>query len=211
MFRRLADDITSFGGRVDKVVGDAIVALFGAPIAHEDDAERAVRAALRMQETVGRLDVDDGVGIRLRIGINTGEVLVGAMTAGDDYTAMGDVVNTASRLQTAAEPGTVLVGPITHEATQEFIRYRSVGQLHARGREAPVTAYRALAPMAVPGNDAQAPSCLSSGANESSISSRLRSPMPTRPAASAARDHRRSGGGQVPYRRRDRRPGPLRP
>ncbi|MEC7672495.1 MAG: adenylate/guanylate cyclase domain-containing protein [Actinomycetota bacterium] len=150
-FARLADDITSFGGRVDKVVGDAIVALFGAPIAHEDDAERAVRAALRMQETVGRLDVDDGVGIRLRIGINTGEVLVGAMTAGDDYTAMGDVVNTASRLQTAAEPGTVLVGPITHEATQEFIRYRSVGQLHARGREAPVTAYRALAPYGRPG------------------------------------------------------------
>ena len=83
-FARLADDITSFGGRVDKVVGDAIVALFGAPIAHEDDAERAVRAALRMQETVGRLDVDDGVGIRLRIGINTGEVMFGAMTAGDD-------------------------------------------------------------------------------------------------------------------------------
>ena len=70
-FAQLADDITSFGGRVDKVVGDAIVALFGAPIAHEDDAERAVRAALRMQETVGRLDVDDGVGIRLRIGIDS--------------------------------------------------------------------------------------------------------------------------------------------
>ncbi|MEM8707650.1 MAG: adenylate/guanylate cyclase domain-containing protein, partial [Actinomycetota bacterium] len=150
-FARLADDITAFGGRVDKVIGDAIVALFGAPIAHEDDAERAVRAALRMQETVTRLDADTGVGIRLRIGVNTGEVLVGAMTAGDDYTAMGDVVNTASRLQTAAEPGTVLVGTVTHEATQEFIRYRSVGQLHARGREAPVTAYRALAPYGRPG------------------------------------------------------------
>ena len=150
-FARLADDITSFGGRVDKVIGDAIVALFGAPIAHDDDAERAVRAALRMQDTVGRFDDDTGVGIRLRIGVNTGEVLVGAMQAGDDYTAMGDVVNTASRLQTTAEPGTVVVGTVTHEATQDVIRYRSVGQLHARGREAPVTAYRALAPYGRPG------------------------------------------------------------
>ena len=150
-FALLADDITAFGGRVDKVVGDAIVALFGAPIAHEDDAERAVRAALRMQETVGRFDDETGVGIRLRIGVNTGEVLVGAMQAGDDYTAMGDVVNTASRLQTTAEPGTVVVGTDTHTATQELIRYRSVGQLHARGREAPVTAYRALAPYGRPG------------------------------------------------------------
>ncbi len=150
-FALLADDITAFGGRVDKVVGDAIVALFGAPIAHEDDTERAVRAALRMQETVTRFDEQTGVGIRLRIGVNTGEVLVGSLTAGDDYTAMGDVVNTASRLQTAAEPGTVVVGTVTHEATQDVIRYRSVGQLHARGREAPVTAYRALAPYGRPG------------------------------------------------------------
>ncbi|MEM9519982.1 MAG: adenylate/guanylate cyclase domain-containing protein [Actinomycetota bacterium] len=150
-FALLADDITAFGGRVDKVVGDAIVALFGAPIAHDDDAERAVRSALRMQETVTRFDDETGVGIRLRIGINTGEVLVGGFTAGDDYTAMGDVVNTASRLQTTAEPGTVVVGTLTHEATVDFIRYRSVGQLHARGREAPVTAYRALAPYGRPG------------------------------------------------------------
>ncbi|MEM9465916.1 MAG: adenylate/guanylate cyclase domain-containing protein [Actinomycetota bacterium] len=150
-FARLADDITAFGGRVDKVVGDAIVALFGAPIAHDDDAERAVRAALRMQETVGRFDAETGVGMRLRIGVNTGEVLVGGLTAGDDYTAMGDVVNTASRLQTAAEPGTVIVGTVTQEATVDVIRYRSVGQLHARGREAPVTAYRALAPYGHPG------------------------------------------------------------
>ncbi len=150
-FAMLADDITSFGGRVDKVIGDAIVALFGAPIAHEDDAERAVRAALRMQESVNRYDDDTGMGIRLRIGINTGEVLVGAIAAGDDYTAMGDVVNTASRLQTTAEPGAVVVGPVTREATAEVIRYRSLGQLHARGREEPVAAYRALEPYGRPG------------------------------------------------------------
>jgi len=150
-FALLADDITAFGGRVDKVIGDAIVALYGAPIAHEDDAERAVRAALRMQETVARYDDETGVGIRLRIGVNTGEVLVGALVAGDDYTAMGDVVNTASRLQTAAEPGTVLVGGTTQEATDDLIHYRSMGQLHARGREEPVDAFRALQPFGRPG------------------------------------------------------------
>ena len=156
-FALLADDITAFGGRVDKVVGDAIIALFGAPIAHDDDAERAVRSALRMQETVARFDEETGVGIRLRIGVNTGEVLVGGLSAGDDYTAMGDVVNTASRLQTTAEPGTVVVGTDTYTATQELIRYRSVGQLHARGREAPVTAYRALAPYGRPGERRTSP------------------------------------------------------
>ncbi len=156
-FALLADDITAFGGRVDKVVGDAIVALFGAPIAHEDDAERAVRAALRMQETVNRFDADSGVGIRVRIGVNTGEVLVGAISAGDDYTAMGDVVNTASRLQTAAEPGAVLVGSPTFDATREVIHYRSLGQLHARGREEPVTAYRAVEPVGRPGERRAAP------------------------------------------------------
>jgi class 3 adenylate cyclase/tetratricopeptide (TPR) repeat protein len=156
-FARLADDITAFGGRVDKVIGDAIVALFGAPIAHEDDAERAVRAALRMQETVQRYDAESGMGIRLRIGVNTGEVLVGAISAGDDYTAMGDVVNTASRLQTAAEPGTVLVGSDTYRATTEVIHYRSVGQLHARGREEPVSAYSAIEPVGRPGERRAAP------------------------------------------------------
>ena len=89
-FERLVEVVTEFGGRVDKTMGDGMLVLFGAPVAHEDDAERAVRAALRMQEVV-----DDG--IRLRIGINTGEVLVGTL-AGTDYTAMGDVVNTASQI-----------------------------------------------------------------------------------------------------------------
>jgi class 3 adenylate cyclase/tetratricopeptide (TPR) repeat protein/ABC-type dipeptide/oligopeptide/nickel transport system ATPase subunit len=156
-FALLADDVTAFGGRVDKVVGDAIVALFGAPIAHEDDAERSVRAALRMQETVQRFDADTGVGIRVRIGVNTGEVLVGAISAGDDYTAMGDVVNTASRLQTAADPGAVLVGAATYDATAEVIHYRSLGQLHARGREEPVTAYQAIEPVGRPGERRAAP------------------------------------------------------
>ncbi len=100
-FERLVADIETFGGRVDKLLGDAIVALFGAPVAHEDDAERAVRAGLRMQETLARFAserraVEEGPPIEMRVGINTGEVLVGTL-AGTEYTAMGDVVNTASR------------------------------------------------------------------------------------------------------------------
>ena len=132
-FERLVVDVTSFGGKVDKIVGDAILALFGAPVAHEDDAERAVRAALRMQETLAAYCADAGIEIRMRVGVNTGEVLVGALRAGGDYTAMGDVVNLASRLQTTAEPGDVIVGGATHSATADSISYEDRGQLTAQG------------------------------------------------------------------------------
>ena len=110
-FQRLVGDITAFGGTVDKIVGDGIVALFGAPQAHEDDPERAVRAALRMQRTICGLRDELRADIQMRIGINTGEVLVGALRAGGDYTAMGDSVNVASRLEGVAAPGEVLVRP----------------------------------------------------------------------------------------------------
>jgi len=151
-FDRLAADITAHGGRVDKVVGDAIVALFGAPVAHEDDAERAVRAGLQMQETIAALDTELGLPLRIRVGINTGEVLVGAIRAGGDYTAMGDVVNVASRLQTMASPGTVVVGPATHAATSAVVRYRPLGDLQARGRGEAVEAWAAEEAMAPPGS-----------------------------------------------------------
>jgi class 3 adenylate cyclase/tetratricopeptide (TPR) repeat protein len=151
-FERLVVDIEAFGGRVDKIVGDAILALFGAPVAHEDDAERAVRAALHMQQTIDRTQGELGVEVRLRVGVNTGEVLVGALRAGGDYTAMGDVVNTASRLQTLAEPGQVVVGPSTHAATQRVMRYRSLGEVTARGREALVAAWVAEEAVLPPGH-----------------------------------------------------------
>ena len=150
-FERLAADITSYGGRVDKIVGDAVVALFGAPVAHEDDAERAVRAALAMQRTIAGMIDDVGAPIRMRIGINTGEVLVGALRAGGDYTAMGDVVNTASRLQTIAQPGHVLVGPETWAATRLVVRYESLGGVQVRGREEPVHAWLAREVVTMPG------------------------------------------------------------
>ncbi len=150
-FERLVADITSYGGRVDKIVGDAIVALFGAPVAHEDDAERAVRAALQMQRTLRGIAADLGAPVQMRVGVNTGEVLVGALRVGGDYTAMGDVVNTASRLQGLAEPGSVLVGAETYAATRDVIRYEPLGPVQARGREEPVEAWRAVEAVVRPG------------------------------------------------------------
>ena len=150
-FERLVRDIVAFGGRVDKIVGDAIVALFGAPMAHEDDPERAVRAALAMQETMRAYGGEVGAPIQMRIGINTGEVLTGAMRAGGEYTAMGDVVNTANRLQAAARGGQVLVGPTTYHATAEAVAYEYLGTIQARGREEPVEAWRAAEVLLLPG------------------------------------------------------------
>ena len=115
-FNRLIADITAFGGRVDKVLGDGILALFGAPVAHEDDADRAIRAALQMHESLAQFVRDQtefDAPLRLRIGVNTGEVLVGAVSGTADYTAMGDVVNVASRLQASAPAGGVYIGAST--------------------------------------------------------------------------------------------------
>jgi len=150
-FQRLVGDVDTFGGQVDKIVGDAIVALFGAPIAHENDAERAVRAGLRMQETLASLHDELGIDAAIRVGVNTGEVLVGALRAGGEYTAMGDVVNTASRLQTTAPPGAVVVGPATFEATRHAVRYERLGPLEVKGREAPVEAWIARELLTTPG------------------------------------------------------------
>ncbi len=150
-FERLVADVTAFGGQVDKIIGDAIVALFGAPVAHEDDAERAVRAALQMQRTLAALRQDLRVSAEMRVGVNTGEVLVGAMRAAGEYTAMGDVVNIASRLQAAARPGQVIVGPLTHEATRRVVRYEPLGALVVKGREEPVEAWTAEEVIALPG------------------------------------------------------------
>ncbi len=189
-FERLTKDIVDFGGVVDKVMGDGIVALFGAPTAHGDDAERAVRAGLKMQQTLADLALDteaasieqvatervpadiepvsanrgdvspgpvDGNGeveagrFRIRIGINTGEVLVGTSTAGGDYTAMGDVMNSASRLEQMAEPGQVLVGASTKQITETTIRYEAAGLLQARGRGEPLEAWIATEAVGQPG------------------------------------------------------------
>ena len=107
---RLGAEVERYGGTVDKYIGDNVMALFGAPLAHEDDAERAVRAGLGMQAAMAEVNagLPPGVHFELRVGINTGEVLAGAV--GESYTVTGDTVNVASRLQSAARPGSVTVG-----------------------------------------------------------------------------------------------------
>jgi class 3 adenylate cyclase len=107
---RLGREVERYGGTVDKYIGDNVMALFGAPVAHEDDAERAVRAGLGMQAAMDEVNagLPGGINFDLRVGINTGEVLAGAVGAA--YTVVGDTVNVASRLQSAARPGSVTVG-----------------------------------------------------------------------------------------------------
>jgi class 3 adenylate cyclase/tetratricopeptide (TPR) repeat protein len=144
-FERLIADITAFGGRVDKVLGDGILALFGAPVAHEDDADRAIRAALQMHESLARFVAEqpdlDGP-LRLRIGVNTGEVVVGNVSGTAEYTAMGDVVNVASRLQTLADPGGILIGDSTAALASEEILREPIDSLDVRGREQPERVWR---------------------------------------------------------------------
>jgi class 3 adenylate cyclase/tetratricopeptide (TPR) repeat protein len=144
-FHRLVADVESHGGVVDKLLGDAIIALFGAPVAHEDDADRAVRAGLAMQATLRAFrDEHPADAVRMRIGINTGEVLVGTV-AGSDYTAIGDVVNTASRLQGLAPPGAVLVGEATKDLCSAALKFQPYEDVQLRGREQFTQVWQAVA------------------------------------------------------------------
>jgi class 3 adenylate cyclase len=143
--RRLGEEVERYGGAIDKYIGDNVMAVFGAPVAHEDDPERAVRAGLGMQEAMTELNAEVGrrfdVGLTLRVGVNTGEVLAGAM--GDGYTVIGDTVNVAARLQASATPGEVLVGEATYRSTRAAVEYRVVGPLALKGRAGPVGAWEA--------------------------------------------------------------------
>ena len=147
-------EIESFGGIVEKFIGDAVVGVFGAPTAFGDDAERAVRAALAVQRTAAAMDAaDPRIDLKVRIGVNTGEALVtlNARPALGEAMVAGDVINTASRLQSAAPVGSVLVGEETHRATKEAIRYAPASAVVAKGKEQPVPAWVALCEERVPG------------------------------------------------------------
>ncbi len=148
--RKLGEEVTRFGGSVDKFIGDNVMAVFGAPLAHEDDPERAVRAGLAMQETMERLNEkyapQSEVNFMLRVGINSGEVLAGRM--GDGYTVIGDTVNVAARLQAAARPGTVTVGESTFRATSTAIGYTELEPLTLKGKAEPVPAWEATGALA---------------------------------------------------------------
>ena len=121
---RLRHELERYGGTVEKFIGDAIVGVFGAPVAHEDDPERAVRAALAIQEAIAELNEEDpALALEVRVGVNTGEALVVLDARAELGEAMvsGDVINTCARLQSAAPPGGVLVGEQTHRATERAI------------------------------------------------------------------------------------------
>ena len=136
--------VARYGGSVEKFIGDAVMAVWGTPTAHEDDAERAVRAALDMVEAVQGLGTEMKVsGLELRAGVLTGEAAV-SMGASDQALVAGDLVNTASRLQAVAPAGGVLVGERTRRATEASISYEPVGETDLKGKSAPVAAFRAL-------------------------------------------------------------------
>ncbi len=138
-FDQATDVIERYGGAIEKFIGDAVMAVWGAPTAREDDAERAVRAAIELLDAVRTI----GPGVQARAGIMTGEAAVTLGASGQGMVA-GDLVNTASRLQSVAQPGTVLVGDGTHQATTTAIAYEAAGDHEVKGREAPVAAWRAL-------------------------------------------------------------------
>jgi len=141
---RVRYELERFGGTVEKFIGDAVMALFGAPVAHEDDPERAVRAALAIREWAQESDV------QVRVGITTGEALVAlsARPAAGEGMVSGDVVNTAARLQSAAPVSGILVDETTHRATSRVIEYGEQRAIAAKGKAEPVAVWEVLQALA---------------------------------------------------------------
>ena len=143
-FERCRTLIERYGGTVEKFIGDAVMAAWGTPVAREDDAERAVRAALSLNQAVTALGEEAGLPeLRVRAGVLTGNAAVQMGTESEGM-VLGDSVNTASRLQSIAEPGTVLVDDVTHRASEAAIAYEDAGVHELKGREEPVHAWTAL-------------------------------------------------------------------
>ena len=140
--QRLRAELERYGGTVEKFIGDAVVALFGAPVAHEDDPERAVRAALAIRDWVREEEAE----LQLRIAVNTGEALIalGARPEAGEGMASGDVVNTTARLQSAAPVNGILVGETTWRATRDRIEYAEHEAVTAKGKAEPVVVWEAV-------------------------------------------------------------------
>jgi class 3 adenylate cyclase/tetratricopeptide (TPR) repeat protein len=138
-YSRLRTEIERHGGSVEKFIGDAVMAVFGAPAAHEDDPERAVRAAIAIHESVGE-------DLQIRTAVNTGEALValGAQPSEGEGMVSGDVVNTAARLQSAAPVNGILVGEATYRATRHTIDYREAAPVEAKGKSDPIPVWEVV-------------------------------------------------------------------
>ena len=154
--RRLREEIERFGGTVEKFVGDAVMAVFGAPVTHEDDAERAVRAGLRMLEAIEELNAGDPtLSLQVRVGINTGESVV-ALDARPELgegLVTGDVVNTASRLQGVAPVNAVAVSESTYRATERVFDWEPLEPVRVKGKSEPLALWRPLRAQARLGSD----------------------------------------------------------
>jgi predicted ATPase/class 3 adenylate cyclase len=146
-YARVRSEIERFGGTVEKFIGDAVMAVFGAPVAHEDDPERAVRAALAAREAVQELnEANPALDLHVRIAVNTGEAVVAldARPAEGEGMVAGDVVNTAARLQAAAPVDGILVGESTYRATERALEYAEAEPVQAKGKAEPIPVWEAL-------------------------------------------------------------------
>ena len=156
-FARLRLEIEAFGGTVEKFIGDAVMAVFGAPLVHGDDPERAVRAAFAIRDGIADMNAKDPeLDLHIRLAVNTGEAIVALdakPTEGEGMVA-GDVVNTASRLQSLAPEDAILVGEETYRCTRSIVEYREVDPLAVKGKHIPVRAWLALSCASSPGERA---------------------------------------------------------
>ncbi len=149
-FRILMDEIHRYEGTINQFTGDGVMAIFGAPIAHEDHAQRACYASLNIQKAAvpyaETLKKKYGIDFKMRIGLNSGSVVVGSI--GDDlrmdYTADGDVTNLANRMESKAEPGNILVSGATHKLVKDFFEFKPLGKLEVKGKEQPQNAYKLI-------------------------------------------------------------------
>lgn len=143
--RHIREDVERFGGRIEKLMGDGAFAVFGVPTAHEDDPERAVRAALRIQQSLGRLNEENpDLALAVRVAVTTGQAVVQLESVDQDREGIiGDVVNTASRLQSVAVPGGVVVDERTYLASRSAIDYRPLSAVSVKGKEQPIAIWEA--------------------------------------------------------------------
>jgi len=149
-FKILMDEIHRYEGTINQFTGDGIMAIFGAPVAHEDHAQRACYAALSIQKGIGdygaTVKKDCGIEFRMRIGINSGPVIVGSI--GDDlrmdYTAVGDTTNLAARMESEARPGRILVSRNTHKLARDFFEFAAMGNVEVKGKREPQAAYELI-------------------------------------------------------------------
>ncbi|HEU4448462.1 MAG TPA: AAA family ATPase [Gaiellaceae bacterium] len=147
-YARVREKLASYGGTVEKFIGDAVVALFGAPLAHEDDPERAVRAAVAARDALAELNATDPtLGLHVRIGVTTGEAVIDlrARPSEGEGMAAGDVVNTCSRLQAAAPVDGILVDEATYRATASVVEYREAEPVRAKGKSEPIPVWEVVA------------------------------------------------------------------